>query len=44
MGVDSSKTNQAGAGDVIMSRSRAKLKPYLHYDRAYGHTTWQDDD
>ena len=38
---DSNKTNQAGAGDEIMSRSRDKLKTYLHYQSAYGHQTWQ---
>ena len=31
-GFDSNETNQAGAGDVITSRSRGKLKIlYLHY-------------
>ena len=38
---DSNETNQAGAGDEIMSRSRDKLKTYLHYQSAYGHQTWQ---
>ena len=28
-GFDSNKTNQAGPGDVIMSRSSNKLKTYL---------------
>ena len=38
-------TNQAGATDVITSRSREKLKPlYLHYHIAYGHQTWEDGD
>ena len=40
-GFDSNKTNQAGTGDVITSRSRDKLKTYLHYQSAYGHQTWQ---
>ena len=31
-GFDSNETNQAGAGDLIMSRSREKLKTlYLRY-------------
>ena len=30
-GFDSNETNQAGAGHVITSRSRDKLKTYLHY-------------
>ena len=29
-GFDSNQTNQAGAGDVITSRSCDKLKTYLH--------------
>ena len=34
--------NQTGAGDVITSGLRDKLKTfYLHYQRAYGHQTWQ---
>ena len=42
-GVYSNETNQAGAGDVITSRSHDKLKIlYLHYQGAYGHQTWQD--
>ena len=41
-GFDLNETYQAGAGDVIMSRSRDKLKTYLHYQSAYGHQTWQD--
>ena len=40
-GFDSNKTNQVVAGDVITSRSRDKLKTYLHYQSAYGHQTWQ---
>ena len=40
---NSNKTNQAGPGDVIASRSRDKLKRlYLHYRSAYGNQTWQD--
>ena len=42
-GIHSSDTNQAGAGDVIMSKSRDKIKTYLNYQSAYGHQTWQDD-
>ena len=43
-GVDSNKINQAGAGGAIPSRSRDKLKIlYLHFQCAYGHQTWQDD-
>ena len=35
--------NQTGAGDVIMIRSRDKLKALnLHYQSAYGEQTWQD--
>ena len=41
-GFSSNETNHAGAGDVITSRSRDKLKTYLHYQSAYGHQTWQD--
>ena len=41
--IHSSDTNQAGAGDVIMSKSRDKIKTYLNYQSAYGHQTWQDD-
>ena len=41
-GFDSNETNQAGAGDVITSRSHEKLKTYFHYQSAYGHQTWQD--
>ena len=34
---------QAGAGDVITSRSHENLKTlYLHYQSAYSHQTWQD--
>lgn len=41
--VDSSETNQAGAGDAIMSRSRDKLERlYLHYKGAYGYQTRRD--
>ena len=43
IGFDSNEYNQAGTGDVIMSRSLDKLKTYLHYQRAYGHQSWQDD-
>ena len=43
-GVDSIVKNQAGAGDVITSRSCDRLKAlYLHYQCAYGNQTWQDD-
>ena len=38
---DSSETNQAGDSDAITSRSRSKLKTYLHYQSVYGHQTWQ---
>ena len=41
-GVDSNVTNQAGAGNVTTSRSREKLKSYLHYQRSYQHQPWQD--
>ena len=42
-GFDLNETNQAGAGDVITSRSRDKLKTlYLHYHSVYDHQTWQD--
>ena len=42
-GFDSSETNQTGAGDVITSRSRGKLKTlYLHYQGLYGYQTWPD--
>ena len=40
-GVDSNETNQAGAGQVITSRSRDKQKTYFHYQSAHGHQTWQ---
>ena len=36
------KLNQAGASDVIKSRSLDKLKTYLHYQTVYGHLTSQD--
>ena len=36
-GFDSNETNQAGAGDVITSRSCDKLKTYFRYQSAYGH-------
>ena len=40
-GDDSNGTSQAGARDVIISRSRDKLKTlYLHYQSAYDHQTW----
>ena len=40
---DSIETNQAGAGDVITSRSRDKVKALcLHYHTGYDHQTWQD--
>ena len=40
-GFHSNKTNQAGAGNVITSRSRGKLKSLqLHYGSSYGHQTW----
>ena len=36
-------SNQAGAVDVITSRSHDKLKTlYLYYQSAYGYQTWQD--
>ena len=41
IGFDSNETNQAGAGDVITSRSRDKLKHLLNQS-VYGHQTWQD--
>ena len=41
-GFDSKETNQEGAGDVITSRSRDKIKTYPHYQSAYGYQTWQD--
>ena len=41
---DSNETNPTGGGDVIMSRSRDKLKSLnLHYHNAYGHQTCQVD-
>ena len=41
--VDSNEINQAGAGDVITSRSHDKIKTlYLHYQSVSGHQTWQD--
>ena len=40
--VDLNEASQAGVGDVITSRSRDKLKTYLHYQSVYGHQTWQD--
>ena len=44
-GVDSNETNQAGAGDAIMSISRDQLKPlYLPYHIVYGHQTLLDGD
>ena len=42
IGFDSNDTNQAGAGDVITSRSRDKLKTCLNSLRPYDHQTWQD--
>ena len=39
---DLNETSQADVGDVITSRSRDKLKTYIHYQSAYGHQTWQD--
>ena len=40
---DSNYTNQAGGGDVIMSRSREKLKTlFLHYQSTCGHQILQD--
>ena len=36
-GFDSNETNQAGAADAIASKSRNKLKTYLHYQSAYGY-------
>ena len=41
-GFDSKKTNRADAGDVITSRSRDKIKTYLHHQSAYNRQTWQD--
>ena len=39
-GIDSDETNQAGAGDAIMSGPRDKLKTlYLHYQSAFGYPT-----
>ena len=44
-GIGSNETSQAGAGDVITSRSLDKLKPlYLYYHSTFGHPTWQDFD
>ena len=41
--IESNETNQADAVDVIMSRSRDKLRPlYRRYHGAYGHQTLQD--
>ena len=40
-GVDTTETSQAGAGDVITSRSRDNLKIYLHYDCLWP-PNWQD--
>ena len=34
---DSNDSNQEGAGAVIMSKSRDKLKTYLNYQSVYGH-------
>ena len=43
--LDWNEANQAGAGDVIMSRSLDKLKTlYLHSQSANCHETWQDGD
>ena len=39
---DSNDSNQEGAGAVIMSKSRDKLKIYLNYQSVYGHQTRQD--
>ena len=36
-GVDSNETNQAGAGEVTLSRSCDKLKTYLQYQSVHGH-------
>ena len=41
-GFDSNKTNKAGAGNVITSRLRDKLKTYLHCQSNHDHQTWQD--
>ena len=42
-GVELNETNQTGAGDLITSRSRNKLKIlYLYNHSAYGYQTWQD--
>ena len=41
-GFDSNKTNKAGAGNVITSRLRDKLKTYLHCQSDHDHQTWQD--
>ena len=41
-GFDPNDNNQAGAGDVITSRLRDKLKTYLHYQISYGHQIWQN--
>ena len=38
---DLTKMKLAGAGDVLTSRSRDKLKSlYLKYQSVYGHHTW----
>ena len=43
IGFVSNEINQAGACDVITSRSCDKLKALcLHYHSIYGHQTWQD--
>ena len=42
-GFDSNEINHARVGDMIMSRSRDKLKQlYLYYQSVYGQQTWQD--
>ena len=41
-GIDSSETNETGAGDIINSWSRDKIKTlYLHYHSPCEHQTWQ---
>ena len=46
--IDSNDTSEAGAGDVVTSRLRDKLKHetklYLYYHSPLGHPTWQDGD
>ena len=39
IGTDSNKTNQTGADDAKSGDKRKTL--YFHYQRAYGHQTWQ---